>query len=1438
MAKNRKAHRFHRLLALLLVLTMVLPMVNITAFAAPVEEELVYDVAPADSSDPAEIEAEEVIPDLEEAEADEPEEDYGFAPMASDGIMPITYQQKVTISVGGTVTLQGGLGDPNYWSSSNSAVAAIVSSDRETKVTVVGVAPGVAKITHTYTDPTNKTEHTQSFEVTVNDGNGDNAVFTFKLTNASVRQTHTVVNVTETRVDGNPTFVVTGFNNTANETRGIDFYVTPNAGYVITNAYYMMDGSVGSPGIDSTENSNAIHFGYHRNDRTSVPDVTHVVVAEKPEMSVTITPSKDNVEAGDTVTLTVTVTPDQSADFKDFTKNVKTVTVTIDGTSYEVPVKPNNYGNWVGTIDYQVQDSDVGNDVDVEVTAVVNYNGDVTPKYNNTSLPSFKQNVDITGTAEVSFQVKKHTFALEFDGNGADQDSVPGTVEEEGGGRYRELTIPDKTPTKEGYKFLGWSDGETTYQPGGKVKVPADEPVTLTAQWEELLPELTIEKSVDKSTANVGETVKYTITVTNTGTADAHDVVVTDKLPDGLQQAMTGKTEFTEYIGLVRAGETKTVTISGVVATEAGTYPNTAYVTARGVEQKASNSVTVNVTKPGGSQGETTEPKEATLTVTKVVNGEGAPANDEFTIQVFVNDTMVEEESIIADGDFTVDELENGAHLMTGDHVVVKEINVPKNYIPEGPGANAYVFFDGVIENENQTVTVVNTYIKPEEPEDSVYTYTLTYDPGEGEFEPFTSAEKSYTGKGMSHSFTVDGLEPTREGYTFLGWSKEPGAKEASYTVGDEVTASVFTEMDVTLYAVWQVNDYTLTVKYVDDQGKVIKEATTQKYTYGEEYTVTPPEITGYTYRDNATLSGPVPAGDWTITLTYDRNAYTVRFDANGGTGNMDSVSVYYSDSYSLPECGFTAPVDKYFIGWSTEPDAAEVEYSVGGSYQIEGNVTFYAVWADRTVITVYLEGGEYTYDGMPHTGTVEKVEAGDGIAVEYDSDALQVFFYSPDGQMSYDATNAGTYRVYGVNGWFTVLEDEKDISSQCKITFVGDDLVIKPCPVTITVNDASKYVGNNDPRFSGTITIKEEDSPLTSERVEQDLGVTYSRINTDENSVGSYPDVLTANYNNDNGNYDVTVINGDFTINAVPPTPPTPPAPTTPDYDDDDDDDDYDPPRRPTTNIPDEDTPLTEIVDEETPLAALPNGLNFTDHYAYVSGYNDGMVHPEKNLTRAETAVIFYHLLDDAVRDTYWTTENAYSDVAESSWYNNAVSTLGKMGVLSGYNDGTFRPNAPITRAELMTVAVSFFDYADEVYEDQFTDVADTWARPFINAAAVHGLAGGYPDGTFLPANNITRAEAMHIINSVLGRKPHAEGMYADMITWPDNANKNAWYYADVQEATNSHLYEMSLNLETGTYETWTGHMENRDWNALEQALAASHAAGAQTETTESSAE
>ena len=363
----------------------------------------------------------------------------------------------------------------------------------------------------------------------------------------------------------------------------------------------------------------------------------------------------------------------------------------------------------------------------------------------------------------------------------------------------------------------------------------------------------------------------------------------------------------------------------------------------------------------------------------------------------------------------------------------------------------------------------------------------------------------------------------------------------------------------------------------------------------------------------------------------------------------------------------------------------------------------------------------------------------------------------------------APTKQGYAFTGWTSDGETEPKLAVTIPVGTTGRLVFTAHWVEVATIDATADEHGKIDPE--GTITVPKGESKTFT--ITPDPGYHIKDVLVDGKSVGAV------------STYTFKEVVADHTIHAAFAKNHTPGYPTQPE--------------QPKVDIPDDD--------------AL--GLNTEDHFAYIVGYGNGEVRPQNNITRAEVATIFFRLLTDDVRDENLTKTNRYSDVAATSWYNTAVSTLSSMGIIAGYPDGTFRPNANITRAEFVAIAARFDSNGDKTAA-AFSDILNHWAKDEISVAYNNGWITGYPNGTFGPQRDISRAEAMTLVNRVLDRQPETEDdLLPNMTVWTDNANPKAWYYLAVQEATNSHYYEFKTNSQ---YEKWTELHETRDGSQLEK--------------------
>ena len=702
-------------------------------------------------------------------------------------------------------------------------------------------------------------------------------------------------------------------------------------------------------------------------------------------------------------------------------------------------------------------------------------------------------------------------------------------------------------------------------------------------------------------------------------------------------------------------------------------------------------------------------------------------------------------------------------------------------------------------------------------------TYSIYYDGNDGTFtkggEHFTHVSDNDLTLGEPHTLRENVF--TRDHYEFTGWAK---TKEGPKDYEGGQTDVTFAESDlngksqVKLYAQWKPVEYTVT--FNANGGDTTPAEQHVEY---NKYATKPedPKKDGYKFLgwfeditdENASAfvfeTTPITK-DITLTAKWAK-LYTVVYDGNDGTftkggehfTHVSDNDLTLGEPHTLRENVFTR--DHYeFTGWAKtkegpkdyeggQTDVTFAESDLNGKSQVklyaqwkpvEYTVTFNANGGDTTPAEQHVEYNKYATkpedpkkDGYKFLGWFEDITDENASAFVFETTPITK-------DITLTAKWEKLYKIvyHGVNGtvesgW---LEYGKEYSlrtndfTNLPHNFLGWATVANSDTVSYTDGEKVTFAKSTVPNdelhlyavWTHTLTVKylnkKNDEELDRYEVElangRSIDVTYPTIKGYRLYERETHHVYTM------GDSDVTYIvyyvkrstgNGGGTYDSPNKTKKTAPA-----------------------------------------LA-----LNTADHFAFINGYPDGSVQPEGNVTRAETAAILYRIMGDDCQSYYKTTSCSYSDVARGDWFNTYVATLENAGVIvDTRTNGKFRPNDAITRAELASMIAQFAGL-DSASAAGFNDVGTIyWAAKEIAIAAKMGWINGYPDGSFRPDQNVTRAELMAMVNRALGRTPKSEDdLLSGMKTWSDNANTGAWYYLDVQEATNGHTYTKS-----GTHETW----------------------------------
>lgn len=712
----------------------------------------------------------------------------------------------------------------------------------------------------------------------------------------------------------------------------------------------------------------------------------------------------------------------------------------------------------------------------------------------------------------------------------------------------------------------------------------------------------------------------------------------------------------------------------------------------------------------------------------------------------------------------------------------------------------------------------------------------------------------------VDNTYYVDGttVSPlqnpgTLDGYIFSGW-KINGE-------GDAVTGVTFAGANITLIGEWKpITGLTCTINYIWNGNKTtpIRTDTIDGLTYNEVVTKFPMEIPGYTPVSNNSQEIIVKTTGNVINFYYYKN---VTLESNSGkftyNGKDHSVSGY--DVITKADNGKDVKVDAEFIGVS----ASRTEKDVGSypvTFKFKGNLVdkegligkidsnLYYIVSDvkegtltiekiKDEVTVKITGNTktVTYNGKEHNVTGYATDVGD----------KPITVALKDGKVAEaKGTDVGTYYMQLTAAGFVVTSD---IYANIKVIVEDGWLKInrRPMPPVnppITDKITVEITGNSDSVvYDGTehsvkdYTVKISDSRYT----EKDFTFSGKALASGINA-GTYEMGLKADqFKNTNARFKnvefIIKADGVLTITQRPLTitagsaegiaPVTCDKYTVEGLATGDKVDSVkitgiqsEPGESPNVasdavikNAKGEDVTANYKITYVDGVLKAIEVLNKEIHFNYVIGYTDGTIRPSNNISRAEVATIFFRLLTDEAREQYTTTAGNFTDVKAGMWCNRAIATLTNMGIIKGYTDGSFQPNKSITRAELATIIARFAKL--DVNTKTFSDITGHWAQKNIELAAGNGWINGYEDGTFRPNKSIIRAETFAMINRVLDRQTESVSDLlptSEMNMWSDNLNENAWYYKDVQEATNYHKCDRVGN---SVYEKWTEKVPDIDW-------------------------
>lgn len=706
----------------------------------------------------------------------------------------------------------------------------------------------------------------------------------------------------------------------------------------------------------------------------------------------------------------------------------------------------------------------------------------------------------------------------------------------------------------------------------------------------------------------------------------------------------------------------------------------------------------------------------------------------------------------------------------------------------------------------NATVTLPNNdtpIAEAESPKAHVNTYKVTYQPGEGSGDEYTD---QYYPNGATTKVKANEEFTAPYGYEFDCWKD---GNDTTYQVGKDIT---FDKSDVTLTAQWKLIEapelsVTKTVTKVGETTVAAGNNTIPTAYPGDtiEWTITVTNSGNaegdFTLKD--VLKGRTDELTVSPAMAEGANSYTIA-PKNPTTGEPTTMT--FTVTYTVYPADVT---DNGLVNTVTMNDDGEVssdpvptaqKYTV--TYEYTGTIP-----TDAPAVPVAAQheyGAEVTIENVPtltgytfHGWTLPESLTENGGKFTMPAENVTITGYWTKNTIptyKFDLSNLDTIKV------------NKEFKSKYGRS------AEKSFTATVTIERKETYTAVVDPGSSILPNVTNNGSAVPTKPDYTKVGEATGTVTLKTDTTKAFDFGKNSTFQLEQGTYRITVEEtnkgNDRYVNYD-----TEPYTHTYEFT-------VDNKGQISIKTPITFTITNEYTKRHTAATPSKPTLNTGDHYAYVMGYPDGTVRPNGSITRAEVSAILFRLLSDKTRDEYFTTVSSFTDVKAGAWYNNSIATLEKAGVIvDTAKGGAFRPNEAITRAELAAMLAQFSD-AKPVKGVKFSDVsAEHWAYEAIAIAAKMGWIEGYPDGTFRPDATITRAEMMTLVNRALERVPSDEDHLLSkrvMLTFPD-CKSGDWFYIAVQEATNSHTYERAATEKNGD-EQWTALRANRDWTLLEK--------------------